>query len=331
MLLGALQINLYLRQTDYTTQAGDDMRKTVLFCGSFTVLIYFCASLYAEPPGPPAPLCGGDCFFIASVNTDYRNVSESYARSIFARIQDILYAYLGEGKMDRYYFFGDMKTQYENEKHIDLICRLVRVEDEVSLSVTMKDLRTQEVYLGSEYAASFFAPNDLLRAFADSFPQKFGAQVPNRYVYRPYNEGYVTRWGTILLDDVRYPSGTLLNDFQDFLFDLNRTNGLPRGTISRFERFRTRKSIEVIALYSSSLMLLCEGVYFASGGPTGQVYQAGAATAMSLGLLSSVMVVVDWPRALMKELNDWNDGADAEAVRHRGRRSFCRGAACSLK
>jgi hypothetical protein len=276
------------------------------FSACAAILLCYCASSCgAEPPAPPGPECAGDCYIVTAVSADYRNVSDSYARSTLARVEDILYANLAQDKMDRWYFFGTMGAPYTGGTPLTLICRLVRIEDKATLLVAIRDSRTQEVYLDTECASSFFAPNDLFRAFAESFAEECCLPVRRALMYTPLNEGYTARVGTLLLDDIRYPGGTLVGDFRDFGEDLGRTADLPKRTLCRFNNFRTRKSIEAATLYGSSLMLLGEGIYFASGGRTGPTFRSAAASTMMLGLLSSFLVVIDWPWGLMKELNDW--------------------------
>jgi len=214
---------------------------------SLLQILFLCLSFSAS--GEEKGYCSGYCYVFPVCNLQAENVSGSYANSLFASVQDIIYQYLGAGQMDPSFMFGkgyaqDIVRDNPESRALELDCFLVRKEEASLLSIVIRDNKTSEVYLDVQYSSSFFDPNEMLRDFASSFPLEFKLPIPNTYEYRPKNEGFLAFNYGIMLDSVYYPLSFCGPANGDLLHDLRLQEDLPAEISAEIRRSALRYKIE---------------------------------------------------------------------------------------
>ena len=231
------------------------MKKILAIVSCLIFSLGFSHHLSASEPMPPAPSCSEDCYFIKSSSLYPKNVSQTYADSIFREVKTILYEYLGKGKMDSIYFLYPEYVPKLMGTLLILSCTVGRRGDFVDLLVTIEDDSTHEEYFNFHTTSCFFTPNELLRAFSSSFAEGFKLQILNDYHYVAKNEGYVVSKSPpgIMLDLVSYPEGDLIVDLGDLVDDLRNTDKVPKSFLDGISSYSSRKSFENVAGFISGI------------------------------------------------------------------------------
>ena len=253
-------------------------------------------------------------YVFLSSNLQAENVSGSYAKSIYERVQDIIYGYVGAGTIDRYSMFST--SPYMNDfvknnptiKTLKLACYLVRKEDTSLLSVVIQDDKTSEEYLNAQYTSSFFEPNIMLREFTSSFPKEFKLPIINEYNYVPQNLGYSAKWYGTKLDDVTYRTGNFITKFDDLVYDLRMTENAPQSVFKNIKCYTIRRNVYEYTFWISGLINISTvfiGAIASSGDEEPQqvvriIYGASAA----VFFLDLIPFFLDGPSKLEKVLND---------------------------
>jgi len=253
-----------------------------------------------------------DRYVFLSSNLQAENVSRSYAKSIYERVQDIIYGYVGAGTIDRYSMFS--MSPYMNDfvknnptiKTLKLACYLVRKEDTSLLSVVIQDDKTSEEYLNAQYTSSFFELNNMLRDFASSFPKEFKLPIISEYNYVPQNLGYSVKY-SIMLDDVTYRTGNCLTKFDDLVYDLRMSENIPQSVFREIKCYTIKRNIYGYTFWISGLANL--STLFIAGfmphdkehqQPAGIVYIASGA----VFLIDSILLISHGSSKVEKILNE---------------------------
>ena len=269
--------------------------------------------------------CQGDCYIFPSCNLQAENVSESYANGIYGRVQDIIYGYLGSGRIERLFMFSsaytrDIMSNNPSSKALKLDCSLVRNEGFSVLSIFIQDYSNAEVYLNVQYTSAFFRPNDVLKEFASSFPKEFKLPIINEYKYKPANEGFLAKNG-IRLDSIFYPESLVGQMYQDLLYDLKMQDDLPTEIFDKIDKYAVRKKVENYsclgfgAIWLSSLIAAAAiGSAAENNGKTIQEALREPAFQVTISLLgistvgslvSGFAAMFDRPKGAVRMLNSW--------------------------
>ncbi len=270
--------------------------------------------------------CKGDCYIFPSGNLQYENVSDSYANSIYGRVQDIIYGYLGAGRIDRLFMFNnaytrDIISNNPLNKALKLECSLAQKNGITALSIIIQDNNSSEVYLNAHYTSSFFEPNEMLREFASSFPKQFKLPIINEYQHQQANEGFLAKNSGIMLDSIYYPESLRGQMYKDLIYDLKTQAEPPTEIFDKIDNYAIRKRIENYsclgfgAIWLSSLIAAAAmGSAAESNGKTIQEAlrePAFQVTISFLGigtvgsLVSGFAAMFDRPKGAVRMLNNW--------------------------